>query len=390
MVKQKVLLYGCGDIYQKNYFWIYMLFDIVGVVDQKFKCSISEQREYTIAEGIQLQYDFIMVTIAQYDEIKQYLHEEYKIAYDKIHFFREEFQVERIVSFGERNPDITFYVLRAHWQEHKNGFYNFFNRIVRSYHYAQKKGYELVVDMKNYYTEYVPIESYGRINVWEQFYEQPSGYSLEEVYRSQNVILSKYGMDWNENRVGDILSLGHEKYDPYIILGKKYADRFIPSVALNQNTIIEKQRLQMDNRVIIGVLMRGTDFWMKPKGHPVIHDMEQVIAEIHNQLIAKKNAYIYLATEDENIFETFVDEFDDKLLFTNQCRSKRRDTLFMDIKFARENDYFLRGLEYCTVIEVLSNCDSLIANCLCGGAMAALTQNAGKYENVLIFDDGVY
>ena len=97
-----------------------------------------------------------------------------------------------------------------------------------------------------------------------------------------------------------------------------------------------------------------------------------------------------MATEDENIFETFVDEFDDKLLFTNQCRSKRRDTLFMDIKFARENDYFLRGLEYCTVIEVLSNCDSLIANCLCGGAMAALTRNAGKYENVLIFDDGVY
>ena len=91
MVKQKVLLYGRGDIYQKNYFWIYMLFDIVGVVDQKFKCSISERREYTIAEGIQLQYDFIMVTIAQYDEIKQYLHEEYKIAYHKIHSFREEF-----------------------------------------------------------------------------------------------------------------------------------------------------------------------------------------------------------------------------------------------------------------------------------------------------------
>ena len=49
--------------------------------------------------------------------------------------------------------------------------------------------------------------------------------------------------------------------------------------------------------------------------------------------------YIYLATEDLNIFEKFKKSFGENLLFTEQTRVKTDiNKMLIDVKFEREND----------------------------------------------------
>lgn len=390
MEKQKVLLYGCGEIYAKNKYWISMIYDVVGVVDRKWEVSDAENGFYTVKKGLMRNFDKILVTTVHFEEIKKSLIDNYNISCETIIYFLDEFAKERRVSFGARNPDKCFYILRAHWQESSNGFYNFFNRAVRAYHYARKKGYELLIDMKNYYTEYAGVDNYGKYNVWEQYYAQPSQYSLEEAYCSKNVILSKFGTDWESERIGDIFEENLKIHEPFSKLGELYEDSFMVTPILEKEILREKARLNWEGRKILGVLMRGTDFKRCPKGHPIPHNMDHVINDVLKRVKEEKYDFVYLATEDSEILKVFEQKIGEQLLYTNQQRTDSCDMPLMKVKFARDNDGYLRGLEYCTVIEMLSTCDGIIANYMCGGTMAALTRNGGKYKEILVYDDGFY
>lgn len=390
--KEKILIYGCGEIYQKNRYWIPTIYDVVGIVDRKWKSSNTEQKCYTIEEGLKLNFEKILVTTGSsvFEEIAQFLIDNYNISGDKVIHFLDEFSEERVMSFGNENPKICFFILRAHWQENSNGFYNFFNRAVRTYHYAKKNGYEFLVDMKHYYTEYAGLDNYGKYNVWENYYDQPSSYSLEEAYCSKNVILSKFGTEWDKDRIGDIFTEHKEKYLPHVELGKLYADFFCVSSVLAKSIKKEKERLNWRDQRILGVLMRGTDFKNCPSRHPVTHPINDVIDDVLEIVSFKKFDFVYLATEDSEILEVFRERIGNKLIYSDQYRTDRFDRPLMKIKFKRDNDGYMRGLEYCTVIEMLSVCDSIVANCMCGGTMAALTRNQGKYEDILVYDDGFY
>lgn len=390
--KEKILVYGCGEIYQKNRYWIPTFYDVAGLVDRKWERSDAERGFYTIEEGMQLNFEKILVTTGSsaFEEIRSFLIASYDISCKKIIHFLDEFSDERKMSFGNENPETCFYILRAHWQENSNGFYNFFNRAVRTYHYAKKNGYEFLVDMKHYYTEYAGTDNYGKYNVWENYYRQPSPYSLEEAYRSKNVIFSRFGTEWDKERIGDIFSVDKENYLPYVELGKLYADSFCMGTALTEKIHNEKKRLNWGDKRILGVLMRGTDFKKCPPRHPVMHPVNDVINDVLNKIKSESYDLVYLATEDSGILNLFRERIGSKLLYSDQYRTDQCDRPLMKIKFPRDNDGYLRGLEYCTVIEMLSACNSIVANCMCGGAMAALTRNQGKYEEILIYDDGFY
>lgn len=278
-VKQKALLYGNGNTYLKNICWIRQLYDIVGVTDSKHEASCKEEGIYKVEDAVGLTFDIILVTSVFFDEIKNTLAEKFCVDETKIFWFLDEFSNERHETFGEKNPDITFYVFRAHWQEHKNGFYNFFARAIASCYKARQMGYELVVDMKNYYTEYAGLERYGAVNVWEDYYEQPSRYTLDDVYQSKNVVLSRFDDEgYNYPKLSPSEYLSNKWYsEVYEKLGKMF--RFTPSRMLQKNIDEEMERLNMSGK-IFGVLARGTDYiTLKPKDHPIPFDIELLIAE---------------------------------------------------------------------------------------------------------------
>ena len=71
--------------------------------------------------------------------------------------------------------------------------------------------------------------------------------------------------------------------------------------------------------------------------------------------------FIFLATEVEEALQAFKRALGSKVIYTEQKRFPQHERrLLATIKFDRENDEYLKGLEYLLVLEALLHCNSLI------------------------------
>lgn len=147
---------------------------------------------------------------------------------------------------------------------------------------------------------------------------------------------------------------------------------------------------------VLGVLMRGSDYEkLKPKKHYVQPTIEQVIEEI--QYASKKFGYeyIYMATEEEKYVTKLKEYFgQDKILvnkrnYYGELYRENNATWILEVSHERENDIYLKGLEYLSSLYLLSKCDSLVAG-NCGGSLFALLLNNLKYQYVKMFNLGYY
>lgn len=154
-------------------------------------------------------------------------------------------------------------------------------------------------------------------------------------------------------------------------------------------------RLKADGK-ILGVCCRGTDFLtLKPKGHPIQPTVEQVIEKVRQFLEKSGYRNIYVTSEEYRIIKIFEEAFPGRIL-TNE--KKYYDELFYEndsithisqIAFDREDDRYIRGIEYFSSVYILSRCNAIIGG-NCGATRSALYMNDLKYEEKYIFDLGLY
>ena len=256
---------------------------------------------------------------------------------------------------------------------------------------AVEKGYIPVVDMKSSPNTYLEPFQVGEKNAWELYFKQPLNYSLEDVYKCGNYIISpkKAPARYPGSR-GALGMKDKEECDFWSILYKKF-------IILNENTNKyidgEYNKLIKSNMRVLGVLCRGTDYTqMKPYGHQIQPQVRDIIKKVREVMKEWQCDYIYLATDEKKTLNIFEENFPDKII-TNDRRyyddfefDKQLITL---ISFDRENDKYLQGLEYLSSIVILSRCNCLVSG-LCGGSYAAIYMNGGKYEHKYLFDLGLY
>lgn len=179
--------------------------------------------------------------------------------------------------------------------------------------------------------------------------------------------------------------------------GKLYQAFVQPNPVFQRYHEAEYERLLRGKRVL-GVLCRGTDYVAtKPKGHPVQPEITDVIALVSKKMKDLRCDHIYLATEEQAIHKKFEEAFPGKIIINTrqyydsygQLQKGSEKTLISAVHFDRENDSYLKALEYFSSIFLLSECNALIAGS-CGGSRAALYLNYGKYEYYYLFNLGVY
>ena len=104
-------------------------------------------------------------------------------------FFNSKHLKEELKSYGNKNTEKTFYIIRR--SPPGAGLLSNYLLVLMHVYYAKKMGYEPIVDYKNYSNFY---KEKGQINnsdnSWEYYFQQPTNTSLEDVYKSKNVILS--------------------------------------------------------------------------------------------------------------------------------------------------------------------------------------------------------
>jgi hypothetical protein len=255
--------------------------------------------------------------------------------------------------------------------------------------YAIKNRYVPVIDLKTVKNPYCN----GQNNAWELFFEQPMGYTLDDIATSKNIILS------NLNRIHEIYPIRWK--DIYFKQNKgeflSFKDTYKKYIKFNQNTLGYMQTdlnvVFQDGRRVLGVLCRGTDYTLKkPKDHPIQPDPIDVIKKAKEVMKEYNCSHIYLATEDEHIYELFKLCFEDILLTNRQKRFIHTElidvTLLAQINRDRENDKYLTALEYLSSINILSKCNCFIGGRTSGTAGVYFMSDGFEYDYA--WDIGVY
>ena len=102
---------------------------------------------------------------------------------------------EHVIHPGMENADKWFYVIRGGGGVDSSGLLAMYRQDVRKAEELSQNGYIPIIDWQNYQTLYssdLPDRK-GR-NTWEYFFEQPSKYTLQEVYSSKNVVLGGWSL----------------------------------------------------------------------------------------------------------------------------------------------------------------------------------------------------
>lgn len=295
--------------------------------------------------------------------------------------FEEYRKRERKFSFGNENPNKTFYVISFDYDT--QGLFAIVKSVLSHIMYAIDKGWIPVVDLKNYSCQY---QQNGE-NAWELFFEQPCGYSLENIKKSKKVIRSYYGM------------YPYNKYDFYVdVLGRtdecNHIARVYKKYIKPQPEVLKyMERIKGDLQIgkkTLGVLCRGTDYLnRKPKYHPRQPEPEDVLQDAKK--IMQQGGYdtVFLATEDDAVLAMFKTVFGDKLRYIEQPRLKLNSNqhYLSEIEIRKDVKYKI-AIDYYVALYILSQCPAILSG-RTAGTLGAVFMSEG-YEWSKFYDLGYY
>lgn len=235
----------------------------------------------------------------------------------------------------------------------------------------------------------IEIENKAGENIWEMFFCQP--------FADEGLTISnKKKVYFTEKKVEAFPSFDEIFSEKSIAMWGKVYQKFVKFNPKTQQYIDkEVKEILGDEKRVLGVLCRGTDYTgLKPKGHPVQPDVDEILNKAEEKLRELNCDYIYLATEDGKIDKMFRERFPEKILinhreYYDEIFEKNQLTWIKDVHFERENDDYLKGVEYLSSLVILSKCNAIVAG-NCGGSQAAVFMNAGRYEDRYIYDLGLY
>lgn len=262
------------------------------------------------------------------------------------------------------------------------GLFSYFTIFLGGIHYCLENNLIPIIDMCTYDNIY---QDGLHINSWELFFEQPCGYGLTEKenaeYMDCDIIRERPDicMDFLTNE---------KKINFWRQICKQYI-RLKDNVKQYVEHRFDEYMPHGREKETIGVLCRGTDYTnLKPYGHPIQPSVREVIAKIKQFMKSYMCQYIFLATEDNDIYKSFYAEFGNRLIVPDTTRYVDTGENYLADIVRKEKNGFISGRNYLTSIYVLSKCKCLVAG-RTSGSLAAVLLSEG-YEDMYLWNLGYY
>ena len=246
--------------------------------------------------------------------------------------------------FGELNPNKIFYIIK---RSPGAGLFSNLTFVLNHLKIAKENNYIPFVDMQEYpsiYNESSKI--YNTNNSWEYFFENVSNFSLKEIYKSKNVIITK-------NNFNDSFSLWIDK-DKSLIELLRNDIKFRKHILNTYNRINTNY---FDKKNVLGIHFRGTTY-KNSAGHPLPATKKQIYNLIKKVLKTEKVDFIFLSTEEKNYLNFLKKKFNDKIVyFKSSYRSDINDAFKV---YPRIKHRYKLGREILIESMLLSSCNYFI------------------------------
>lgn len=299
-------------------------------------------------------------------------------------------------SFGKRNPDKTFYVIR--FDKTRFGLMTIWKFVLAHLDYARKQGYIPIIDLKNYYSRMIQNpDDAGRENAWEYYFEQPEKeYTLEEVYQSRNVILALKNIKLSEGVQLVRLPMEEEEFRFWSDISSQ-----IPVKKEVEQAAQEiREKIFPKGEKILGASIRFEYSFLQETnkkivdGHPVQPEVEEFVQDIKAHMEEWGCTCCFLAVDDDSVLKLLRERLGDKCIYLERWRRSYWEEKRLGINKpgysyvgSMGNTVKKRGIEYLTELILLSQCDCLLAGRSSGNIFAYL-KNGRCYEHVSIYEKG--
>ena len=268
-------------------------------------------------------------------------------------------------SFGEKNPDKVFYVIRINFG---GGLFAIVLYVLSEIKYAESINAIPIVDMENFINKYNEDKKIKKtFNSWEYYFENISKISLNEIYNSKSVIINS-GIP-NERMPR------HWKVDPEI-----YNNYFNKYIKFNKEFIKMSDnfsKIYFKNKKVLGVHFRGKGMNNTPN-HPFTPTPSQIFSKVDQYLSEKKFEKIFLVTAQQNYLDLFKKKYGDKVIFCNSFRTNT--TKAFHYKDARLNHRYKMGRDILLEMLLLSKLSTLICSRSNVSQLALLLSKKDDFE----------
>ncbi|MBR3623285.1 MAG: hypothetical protein IKN43_08070 [Selenomonadaceae bacterium] len=143
---------------------------------------------------------------------------------------------------------------------------------------------------------------------------------------------------------------------------------------------------------VIGVLLRGTDYISrKLYNHAIQPPIELAMTTVYQKAKEWGCNKIFLATEDKSFVEAFKSIFGNQVVTVPKVYTDfRANNGISHAMYVndRENDYYLKGLEYLTEMVILSKCENVVMGRTSG--TAGVNMMSKGFKNKYYFFLGRY
>lgn len=297
-------------------------------------------------------------------------------------------------SYGSLHPHLTFYVIRR--RPPAFGFFSNFHYVLQGILYAEEHDFIPVVDMQNYWvSEYSYARKLnGTYNAWCYFFEQISKYTLDEVYKSKNVILSNGHSILNREHWYSDRKLLFSSEPQYLKIIYEIMNKYIK---LNTITLDNyenmKQKLNWAPNNTIGIFIRGTGYIENIGVNAVPPNLGDVIKNVRKILEKIPVDNLYISTEDYTLYVALCNEFKDKYIIPSiRYKEGLKIEEWKKSQNSKKYDgYIFQGyeltLKYLIEILLLSECTFFVTT-LSNASLFALAERSGNCKQSILITHG--
>lgn len=288
----------------------------------------------------------------------------------------------------EKINDILYYI---RIEQYGMGMGAFLRWALHGIWEADRYNWLPVVEFCGVYNEDNPINNSK--NMFEYYFRQPSDFNLQDLKKRTYFLFDEGALKRHASfyNMSQSLLVGYDINERYI---KDMGDVAKKYLHLNDATkaCLEKDIGEMlgSAKKVIGVHIRGTDYKMKWKHHPLVVRPEQYYEYI-DSFVEDGYDNIFLATDDLDYLRSFQERYGERLLY---YKDVNRGDDMINIAMAnadRPTNNYLNGLEVLRDIYTLASCDVLIAGLSQVSVTARIINRSMDkvYDECVIINNGI-